>query len=142
MYEIFLINFYLATKYTLLLYTLTKAEHLVQSFLDTNSITDVSTINAATLGNMGNLVCGFNSTQMGSLDSAAVEYALRFVLFLFWSILYIQNECKSVLEGVCCCCCCCCFLNNGFTIDDLKVLLIKESILLSLLFLGGTHLII
>ncbi|GFS08846.1 stereocilin [Elysia marginata] len=51
------------------------AEHLVASFLDTNSITDVSTINAATLGNMGNLVCGFNSTQMASLDSTAVDDA-------------------------------------------------------------------
>ncbi|GFN96319.1 stereocilin [Plakobranchus ocellatus] len=51
------------------------AEHLVASFLDSQSITDVSTIDAATLGNMGNLVCGFNSTQMDSLDSAAVDGA-------------------------------------------------------------------
>ncbi|KAK3760541.1 hypothetical protein RRG08_022825 [Elysia crispata] len=51
------------------------AEHLVASFLDTNGITDVSTIDAATLGNMGNLVCGFNSTQMASLDSTAVDGA-------------------------------------------------------------------
>ncbi|XP_012943654.1 stereocilin [Aplysia californica] len=61
---------------TLGTYTFTNnAAHIMTSYMTTQNIADVSTISASVLGNTGNLLCGFNSTQMQSLDSNAVDTA-------------------------------------------------------------------